>query len=453
MGYLGESRIVRDRWAYGGPHPEVLPFGDPGVALALPAGEDCYFSRMAGDFGPSAKPDGRAGAAAQEPAGTLASAVVPSGRNRPAWDASSVVVTFGIGMDLIALAGRFAQTRFIALEHDPWIHRQVSEATRGADRLEVFHCPLDPVVPWYDLSGLDIPPLDGVVVGGSPAHGMESSAGALCLANRLRPEATVVLLPDGWKDVRQDAALWLSSGLKARTNPSGAAILRCGARASGNLRIRRHGRNVPRTIGAVYLATSGGRERPMERALENWASTGMDFSVSHAPAPDRAALRWEEMKGMEGYGRMENLRGGYVVEEVGIRRACVRALERFLESGKRSAMICLDTCRWLAGANETLARAMEQLPDNWDLLYAWVQAGSRHQPFDTRLTRLTGGRGAAAVIWRRETALALLPGLAASDCELDVYLERARKDMEVFCAVPMPAYQSLWRSPLVEGLS
>jgi hypothetical protein len=453
MGYQGESRIVRDQWAFGGPHPEVLPFGDPGVALALAGGEDCYFSRLGDDRIPAATPEACAGDPAGEPAGTLASVIIFYGRNEPEWGAASVVLTFGIGMDLIALAERFAQTRFLALEHDPRVWRQVSEAARGWDRVEVFHRPFDPAVPWYDMDGLEIPPLDGVIVGGCPARGMTSSGGALCVANRLKPGSLVALLPDGWNSPKADAALWLGAGLKALRSPSGAEILRCGARAAGKLRVKRRLRNIPRAIGRIYLATAGGREKPVERAVENWRAAGLEFDIARAAAPDPASLRWEEMKGLEGYGRMENLRGGYVIEAVGIRRACVAALERFLESGARCCMVGLDSCRWRPGAMEALARSMAQLPDDWDLFYPWVSAGASHQPFDTSLTRLSGGRGAAAVVWRRETALALLPGLAACGCELDVFLERARQELAAYCAVPMPAYQAVWRSPLVGGLA
>ncbi len=453
MGYHGESRIVRDAWAFGGPHPEVVPFSNPGIALALASGEDCYFSRLADDCKTAEKSGDCAGDPAGNQAGTLASLVIPFGRNQPAWDAESVVLTFGIGMDLIALAERFSQTRFLALEHDSRVWRQVSEETRGLDRVEVFHRPLDPVVPWYDMGGLDIPLLDGVIVGGCPAYGLPSSRGALCVASRLKAGSLVTLLPDGWQSPKADSALWIEAGLKALQSSPVAEILRCGAKAAGCLRVKRQRQNIPRAIERIYLATVDGRGKLMERALENWRSTGMEFETIRAAAPDPATLRWEEMKGLEGYGRMENLRGNYVVEEVASRRACVAALERFLESGARCGMVCLDSCRWRPGALEALARSLAQLPDDWDLFYPWVQGGASLQRFDTCLMRLTRGRGAAAVVWRRETALGLLPKLTACGCELDVFLEGTQKELAVFCAVPMPAYQAVWRSPLVAGLS
>jgi hypothetical protein len=64
--------------------------------------------------------------------------------------------------------------------------------------------------------------------------------------------------------------------------------------------------------------------------------------------------------------------------------------------------------------------------------------------------RITGARMASAIIWKRETAMRLLPGLEACDCESDLFLEREHPKLNAYAMRPMPAYQSASFSDIVK---
>ena len=91
---------------------------------------------------------------------------------------------------------------------------------------------------------------------------------------------------------------------------------------------------------------------------------------------------------MEAYGKADNLRGRYIPGAVGCKRAGIKALRTFLDSGAATALICQDDCLWKPDAATTVARALRELPEDWDLLYFSASSREKNTPHSPHLVRL-----------------------------------------------------------------
>jgi hypothetical protein len=149
-------------------------------------------------------------------------------------------------------------------------------------------------------------------------------------------------------------------------------------------------------------------------------------------------ILWSEMRGLEAHGNPLNLKGPYVAEAIARKREMIAALEAFVESGEDTALIISGECCWRPGATDLIDRALGQLPSDWELLYLHAARREPHLPWSPHLVKLSGARGSLAIVWRRDTALRLLDGLRACDCEWDVYIQSVHPEMKAFCVMPLP---------------
>lgn len=445
MGFLGEARIRRDRWAAGGPHPKVLSYGDPGGAFAVAHDEDCYLSRMEQHRKPVSPPDESDPWSGEDDgeAQTLIEVLAEPLADRMA--ATGAILVFGPGRPLRKLARRFPKANLIGVEHDVGRWRQVKHALRDLANVEVHHASLDPTLPWYDLSGVAVPELDCVIVAG---RGGESSRingnGWMSVLGLLKPGALVLLCDQEKADGTADEVAWTEAGCETLRKDGTVRLL---AFSKSNERDRRHPgcgkiRKKDGLADVVYVMTTLGCPESLAGLRTNWERFGCDYVVLPPLSPHPSNIRWEEMRGIDASQRTDALRGDHVVEAIGERMGGIAALERFVASGAETALICRDDCRWKPRAAEMAGAAARQLPEEWDLLYFSAPRGAIHLPFATRLTRMRGARLCTAILWQRTTALDLLPELRACDCEFDIFLERSHTRLNAFCAVPMPAYQA-----------
>jgi GR25 family glycosyltransferase involved in LPS biosynthesis len=194
------------------------------------------------------------------------------------------------------------------------------------------------------------------------------------------------------------------------------------------------------------------REDRREELRKNWQPLGLEFEVIEGVRPEETEIRWAEMKGMEAYGKADNLRGRYIPGAVGCKRAGIKALRTFLDSGAATALICQDDCLWKPDAARTVARAMRELPADWDLLYFSASSREKNTPYSPHLVRLGGARFCNAILWTRAAAERLLPDLERCDCEWDLFMQRAHAGLRAFCVVPMPAYQGKSHSDIVRSV-
>ena len=102
---------------------------------------------------------------------------------------------------------------------------------------------------------------------------------------------------------------------------------------------------------------------------------------------------------MEAYGKADNLRGRYIPGAVGCKRAGIKALRTFLDSGAATALICQDDCLWKPDAATTVARALRELPEDWDLLYFSASSREKNTQHSPHLVRLGGARFCNAILW------------------------------------------------------
>ena len=442
LGYLGEARIRRSQWAAGGPHPKVLAYSDPGEAFALAHDEDCYLSRLAEDRSPALAPPLERGAledswAVSEDLGKwLRESLEGQLSGQP-----EVILELGPGQSTRILAGAFPATRIIGVENDARRARALGQELRHLANVEIVHAPLDPTLPWYDLGGIAIPRLDCVLVDGPAGmEGRRTRRGALSLLGLLKPGSIVILDDTDRPREAEDRAEWGRAGLETVEDGTSFSVLRVplvpAAPPDPGYAIRGV---IAEKVYVVSLPEAAGR---LAGLRDNWEPQGIGFELVPGMRPAPEDISWREMRGMEAYGHAENLRTDYVIGAAGCKRAGIRALEEFLASGARTALICQDDCRWRPQGVARAMNAMSQLPADWDLVYFSASARQEYVPYSLNLVRVRGARLCTAVLWKRETAAALLPGLAACDCELDRFLELAHAGLKVFCVVPMPAYQA-----------
>jgi hypothetical protein len=446
-GYLGEARIRRKQWAAGGPHPKVLSYADPGDAFALGHDEDVYLSSLETDqvCSPPA-----AEAVHDDAPWAIPAELESCLRDRLAtWLPNpGVILEFGPGHSTRVLAERFPKARIITVEHDSTRIRCLRHKFGDLPNVELHHAPIDPVLPWFDLSAIDLPKMDCVLVAGpSGRPGSRSRKGALCVAGLLNPGAVVILTDTDREAEAADCGLWQLAGLEKVEEVGSHCLLRMTSKAV-DLQ-HRPGSEATHSseniVDAVYLISVLDHPDSLRPPRAHRIFTKLHPKIVTGVNPAASDIRWEEMRGLEAHGYAENLRRNYVVKAVAHKRSWIRALEMFVTSGEESALICEDDCRWTPGAPKLITKALSQLPDRWDLLYFSAHSREEHLPYSPHLVKLQGARGSTAILWRRKTALSLLPEITACDCEFDVIMQRVHARCEAFCVVPMPAYQSASR--------
>ena len=496
LGYGLETRLHPGQWPTGGPAPRVLDFEGNLPALAVAADEELYLKW--GEVGADAL-----GRPERSPAVGSSCDSKASGGNRHGhpvgccdhggaedwpWKISeaterwlrehsgagvSTLLELGTGNGTGVLAKSFPAARILSLEHHAGWFGKCLGRLGGLPNLTMVHAPIDGTLPWYDCRQIDFEPVDLLFISG-PEGSMAQAirAGALGLRSYLKEGGRVLL--DGMNESEKRTVLsrWLGTGgLRVEMEEPGLTVLavvfgevNCGI-GSGERRLGAQqlgglpgttpvGRGRPTLPWAekVYVISLPEREDRREELRKNWEPLGLEFEVIEGVRPEESDIRWEEMKGMEAYGKADNLRGRYIPGAVGCKRAGIKALRTFLDSGAATALICQDDCLWKPDAATTVARALRELPEDWDLLYFSASSREKNTPHSPHLVRLGGARFCNAILWTRAAAERLLPDLERCDCEWDLFMQRSHASLRAFRVVPMPAYQGKSHSDIVRSV-
>jgi hypothetical protein len=330
------------------------------------------------------------------------------------------------------------------------------------------HChlaPLDAGLRWYDLSNVPEGPYDFLLVDGPPRScGGKNREAAQCLLRWLAPQA-IILLDD--TDVHT-ASSWCDIGCTVIHQDENFTVLQAPA-VSASKAVECYA-SLADLAEKTYVISLPEREDRRKALIENWGASEIDgLSEKQARRPlaetgethcppiqwidgvrcQAEEISWLEMRGMEAYGKSENLKGDYILGAVGCKRAGIAALRAFLGSGAKTALICQDDCHWNEH-KETLSRALAEVPADWDLLYFSATQRSPYIAVSPFWMKLTGARLCTAIIWKRETAMRLLPELEACDCEWDLFMERQHTTLNAYAMRPMPAYQAASFSDIVK---
>ncbi len=287
------------------------------------------------------------------------------------------------------------------------------------------------------------------------ARGPKSKAvrhGAACLRRHLVAGARVLIGLGEGDNPAEQARRWLATGgMRLETEEAGFVELRVDG-PPDEMPAPERIATMSDIAGRILVISLPEREDRRIELLENWKPLGIRPEWVDGIRPNEKEIQWREMKGMEAYGRVGNLRGGYVVGATGCKRAGIAALERLLESDAATGLICQDDCRWEPDALRTIQKACLELPSGWDLVYFSASARQPHEPFSPHLVRIMGARLCTAILWKRQTAERLLPRLKECDCEWDVFMQRSHAELRVFGVVPMPARQARSRSDIAGGI-
>jgi hypothetical protein len=477
LGYGLETRLEPGQWPTGGPAPRVLDFEGDLPALAVAAGEELYLKW--GEVGADALGRPERSPAAGSSCDSKASG--GNGHGHPVgccdhggaedwpWKISeaskrwlrehsgsgvSTILELGTGNGTGVLAESFPAARILSLEHHAGWFGKCLGRLGGLPNVTMVHAPIDGTLPWYDCREIDFEPVDLLFISG-PEGPMAQAvrAGAPGLRSYLKEGARVVL--DGMDATEKRTVLsrWLGTGgLRVEMDEPGLTVLEVVAGGGNRPSGRDEGRNELPWAEKVYVISLPEREDRREEMRKNWEPLGLEFEVIEGVRPEESDIRWEEMKGMEAYGKADNLRGRYIPGAVGCKRAGIKALRTFLDSGAATALICQDDCLWKPDAARTVARAMRELPDDWDLLYFSASSREKNTPHSPHLVRLGGARFCNAILWTRAAAERLLPDLERCDCEWDLFMQRSHASLRAFCVVPMPAYQGKSHSDIVRSV-
>ena len=477
LGYGLETRLEPGQWPTGGPAPRVLDFEANLPTLAVAAGEELYLKW--GEVGSDALGRPERSPAAGSPCDSKASGSNSHGHPSGSFDHGgaddwpwkiseaserwlrehsgagvSTILELGTGNGTGALAESFPTARILSLEHHAGWFGKCLGRLGALPNVTMVHAPIDGTLPWYDCREIDFEPVDLLFISG-PEGPMAQAvrAGAPGLRSYLKEGARVVL--DGMDATEKRTVLsrWLGTGgLRLEVDEPGLAVLEVVAGGWNRPSGRDEGRNELPWAEKVYVISLPEREDRREELRKNWEPLGLEFEVIEGVRPEGSDIRWEEMKGMEAYGKADNLRGRYIPGAVGCKRAGIKALRTFLDSGAATALICQDDCRWKPDAARTVARAFRELPADWDLLYFSASSREKNAPHSPHLVRLGGARFCNAILWTRAAAERLLPDLERCDCEWDLFMQRSHASLRAFCVVPMPAYQGKSRSDIVRSV-
>ncbi len=446
LGFVAEARIVRGSWPAGGPHPKVLSYRMHPCAATVDFDEDVYLRRD-----PSAPPVETETDRVLSPVEVEPAFDIFLLERLPGWlPEPGGILVLGAGPAVGRLAGIYPQAAITVIEHDRERVAEWRARTSSMPGVRVLRMPFDSAIPWYDIDDFEIPRFDLLVVSAPAADFSPATRPASASLFRSLRSGGLVLVEQGdAPDGRDCAERWEALGLEVVEDGEGGIIaLRadfdpadkpfCAAFPGG--------RSLREVAERVYVISLPERSDRRSLLARNWEPMGLAYEIADGIRVESADVRWEEMKGMEAYGRVANLRNAYVPAAVGSKRAVIRTLRNFLDSGASTALICLDDCLWRTGAPERISRALAELPADWELLYFSTSARPGHLPFSPRLVRLLGSRVCLAVLWRRETALRLLPELETCDCEWDLFMQRSQGDLNAYAVVPVPACQAQTRS-------
>ncbi len=430
-GYAAEARLKRSQWPTGGPHPSVLRFA-PANSAGLSPNEDAYFSKRQSDdlppfpsgYGMSEMPDTSALDPRLEQ--ILKERLIGRHQGGPS------ILILGSARAAAHLPKLLPKSAICLIHQDPEVLMQLKTAEPGIGG-HFLHAPVDPTLPFFDLSGICEERIDLLVISAGESGGPDLRRGASSVYGWLAPNALqLVLGPQGASLNESD-----QSNVEVIESGPDFSLLKHGSRTEAADQ-QQVGRISDLGSCAYLLAPDlAASERASLYATQR---TGWLFKRLPKVMPEAGEIHWAEMRGMEAYGNIANLRGDYVREAVAAKRALLKALDDFLSGDASAALIIQEDCILARNAIELINLATSELPACWDLLYLHVSSHTggllAHTP---HLARLVGARGSTAILWSRSGAVRLLDKLRHSDCEWEILLEVSQSDLNTFCALPMPA--------------
>jgi lipopolysaccharide biosynthesis glycosyltransferase len=433
-GYLAQARLLRRQWADGGPDPEVLHFAE---GDDLPVGEDemLYLARSPSEaVWPVPSGYGRPQAGLEPPLPPAMLGYFEDGLTDMLGAGSTVLVIASIPATRL-LAGKLPFSRVISLHHDlPLLE---SEMSAGAgENVEFvaapFACPLE----CLDLRALPKTTFDLVVVGPPRDETTDLLPVACSLAGSCTPDAKIIAVGKASAEIPAKKPASRRNGWVHVESAEGLLVLQ----ATGDDSSRSPGPSPVALSNFVargmVIHPSGLGGEAVRAASE--ACPGIEYEEVELNEPAIDEIPWVEVMAMydgdsPGWPRRE-----YVARETAAKRAMIEALRSFVESGAASVLILQDKCRWDSTAAGLLEEALGELPSDWDLVYLQLDVAPDAEPVGPRLAKLGSAFGSMAILWSRKAAMRLLPGLEKSGREWGVFLQRKQRELNAYCAVPLP---------------
>lgn len=446
--YNVSSRWFTREWPPGGPAPEVLEMERGIAAQSLHHGEEiclCVLPEIAFKKLPMARPLVRV----TDDSWSLHQAAQDWLRESLAPSLTTPVarpmrfLELGTGLSTKALAETFPEAEIITLEHEENYYHRQREQLAPHPLVKCHLAPLDSGLRWYDLSAVPEGPYDFLLVDGPPRTcGGKNREAAQCLMRWLAPHA-IILLDD---TDAATAASWQEIGCALLHQDENFAVLQapvaCAMPATETYA------SLADLAEKTYVISLPDRQDRRDALVNNWGESAAGINWVDGIRCQAEDIAWTEMKGMEAYGKSENLKGDYILGAVGCKRAGIAALRAFLAGGAETALICQDDCHW----NElrvNISRALTEVPADWDLLYFSATQRSPYVAVTPFWMRITGARLCTAIVWKRATAMRLLPELEACDCEWDLFMQKQHALLNAYTMRPMPAFQAASYSDIV----
>lgn len=359
------------------------------------------------------------------------------------------ILELGPGFSTFVIKECLPDSEMISFEHDQGFYQRYRRMMSHLTGHHLIHAPLDPTLPWYSCDGLPEKEIDLLLIDGPSRYiSTDIRHGSLCLISRLSQNA-IVILDDAEKDITL-VSKFLETGMEIVTERDRFVVFRNHRKS---VRLRNSFNEIKDIAQKIYVISLPEREDRRKLLEDNWRSISLDYEIIDGVTPEVNSIAWAEMKGMEAYGQAENLRTPYIVGAVGCKRAGIKALRAFIDSGADTALICQDDCHWKNGATTMITHALQELPQDWDLLYFSASARKPHLPYSPHLARLQGARLCTAVLWNRRMAMLTIEDLETCDCEWDLFMQRLHAKHQCFVCVPMPAYQAKSFSNIVRAIT
>lgn len=442
LGYRETCRIATVDWPDGGPIPHLLPYEASEPPVEIPPHHDLYLKRSIAcpveavadplrnelwdgpDFGFLSR--GLSRGLARYLRQQLPELVAP----RP------VILNLGPGKGTRILHEALSSTRIVSLEHDPVCLPELEIAFCGSEGIELLATPEDPVRQWHTWDRVQDASVDVLFV--SRLFETPVRHAALFFRHKLKPGSIVILEATNRDETRAASAAWERSGFQVLERQDGFTVLRTPATPIEN------GATSPlaKAIGKLTKRCHRLRLAPVdpqdEAFLRSLEEEGVTCESEDLPAIESRTISWAKVKGMIPTTADPQKRHARVMEAMSHRTALVNALRRFLASGEETALICTDSCQWDESRGAVVEDAVASLPDDWGLLYFGASPLS-HSAIAPHLTRLESSTLSPAVLWKRQTAMRLIPQLEAADCEWQTLLAKSHAWIPTYCVVPFVA--------------